>query len=69
MTASLFDYTVMSVWNTTKATSNSQVREQERVEYRGESFASCSVNTVQFDYSMIDDTQTVTVSILHYMFS
>ncbi|KAF8600169.1 hypothetical protein BDV93DRAFT_559646 [Ceratobasidium sp. AG-I] len=65
LTASLFDYTVMSAWNTTKAaTSTSQVQEQERPEYRGESFANCRVNNTRFDYSLLDDAQTVTVGVI-----
>ncbi|KAF8598285.1 hypothetical protein BDV93DRAFT_512607 [Ceratobasidium sp. AG-I] len=65
LSASLFDYTVMSTWNTTKAAaSSSQIQEQERVEYRGESFASCRASTAKFDYSMLDDTQTMTIGVI-----
>ncbi|KAF8597931.1 hypothetical protein BDV93DRAFT_561794 [Ceratobasidium sp. AG-I] len=64
LTPSLFDYTVMSTWNTSKANSGSQAQEQGRVEYRGEPFTGCRANTVQFDYSMLDDTQTVTVGVI-----
>ncbi|KAG9076285.1 hypothetical protein FS749_011956, partial [Ceratobasidium sp. UAMH 11750] len=59
LSPSLFDYKVQSVWNTTKALSASGVREQERVEYRGQSFSGCFVNTTRFDYNMIDQTQTL----------
>lgn len=52
----------MSAWNTAKAnTSPSAMQEQERLEYRGESFANCQVNNTRFDYSLLDDTHTVTV--------
>ncbi|KAF8597956.1 hypothetical protein BDV93DRAFT_595637 [Ceratobasidium sp. AG-I] len=64
LSASLFDYTVMSTWNTTNVTSDSQVRTQERVVYTGEPFDSCAVNNVQFDFSVVDTTQTVTVGVV-----
>ncbi|KAF8597927.1 hypothetical protein BDV93DRAFT_610105 [Ceratobasidium sp. AG-I] len=65
LSASLFDYTVTSTWDTREAASApSQVQVQERVEYRGESLATCRVNSVRFDYNMIDDTQTVTVGVI-----
>ncbi|KAG9125838.1 hypothetical protein FRC07_006011 [Ceratobasidium sp. 392] len=63
LSASLFDYTVMSTWNTSKS-SNSGIQEQHRVEYRGQSFADCSVNNTRFDFSAIDQTQTVTVGVV-----
>lgn len=61
VSASLFDYTVMSTWNSTNTTSASQVQAQQRMEYTGESFANCSANTVEFDYSLVEETQTITV--------
>ncbi|CAE6436338.1 unnamed protein product [Rhizoctonia solani] len=65
LTASLFDYKVMSTWNTTKG--NAQMtagkQEQERVEYRGESFADCFVNTARYDYSLGEQTHSVTVGV------
>ncbi|KAF8597930.1 hypothetical protein BDV93DRAFT_610107 [Ceratobasidium sp. AG-I] len=64
LSASLFDYEVMSTWNTTEASSNSNVQEQKRVEYRGELFDTCHVTTTQFDFSLLDDTQTVTVGVI-----
>ncbi|KAJ1299460.1 hypothetical protein OPQ81_009124 [Rhizoctonia solani] len=59
LSASLFDYTVMSSWNTSQGPREDGVQEQQRVEYRGQSFAHCSVNTARFDYSMVDQTQSV----------
>ncbi|KAH7338598.1 hypothetical protein B0J17DRAFT_717031 [Rhizoctonia solani] len=68
LTASLFDYTVMSTWNTSNddvhTTSMTQEQEQERVEYRGESFTDCSVNTARYDYSLAEQTHSVTVGVL-----
>ncbi|KAF8597935.1 hypothetical protein BDV93DRAFT_512915 [Ceratobasidium sp. AG-I] len=63
LTPSLFDYTVISVWNTTKAAnSTSQIPEQEHIEYRGESFAHCRVRTIRFDHSIVEEIQVVTAS-------
>ncbi|KAG8724159.1 hypothetical protein FRC09_000053 [Ceratobasidium sp. 395] len=59
ISASLFDYTVMSTWNTSDGPQASGVQEQKRVEYRGESFANCSVNSARFDYSLVEQTQSV----------
>jgi len=64
LSASLFDYTVQSTWNTTKAVSASGIQQQERVEYRGESFAGCFVNTTRFDYNLLDRTQTLSVGVI-----
>ncbi|KAG8739708.1 hypothetical protein FRC10_005250 [Ceratobasidium sp. 414] len=64
LSASLFDYTVQSTWNTTNAVSASGIQQQERVEYRGQSFAGCFVNTTRFDYSLLDQTQTLSVGVI-----
>ncbi|KAH7338599.1 hypothetical protein B0J17DRAFT_384923 [Rhizoctonia solani] len=66
LTASLFDYTVMSTWNTSKGDvqTNAGKQKQERVEYRGESFTDCSVNTARYDYSLSEQTHSVTVGVL-----
>ncbi|KAF8597948.1 hypothetical protein BDV93DRAFT_595634 [Ceratobasidium sp. AG-I] len=64
MAASLFDYAVISTWNTSKANPESRVQNQERVEYRGESFANCGLNGARFDYSLVEDTQTITVGVI-----
>ncbi|CUA77831.1 hypothetical protein RSOLAG22IIIB_06818 [Rhizoctonia solani] len=63
LSASMFDYTVMSTWNTSRSTTGKHAQEQERVEYHGESFASCSVNTARYDYSLSDRTHSVTVGV------
>ncbi|KAG9096308.1 hypothetical protein FRC07_010949, partial [Ceratobasidium sp. 392] len=63
LSASLFDYTVMSTWNTTEGTPADGVQEQKRVEYRGQSFANCYVNNTRFDFNVIDQSQTVTVGV------
>ncbi|KAG8739707.1 hypothetical protein FRC10_005249 [Ceratobasidium sp. 414] len=64
LSASLFDYTVQSTWNTTNAVSASGIQQQERVEYRGQSFAGCFVNTTRFDYNLLDQTQTLSVGVI-----
>ncbi|KAH7338602.1 hypothetical protein B0J17DRAFT_767694 [Rhizoctonia solani] len=66
LTASLFDYTVMSTWNTTERGTHtaSGTQKQERVEYHGESFADCSVNSARYDYSLSEQTHSVTVGVL-----
>jgi len=64
LNASLFDYTVQSTWNTTKGAASSGIQQQERVEYRGQSFASCFVNTTRFDYSLVEQTQTLSVGVI-----
>ncbi|KAG8759615.1 hypothetical protein FRC12_009718 [Ceratobasidium sp. 428] len=61
LSASLFDYTVMSSWNTTQGASTSGVQKQERIEYRGQSFTDCFVNNTRFKFSLVDQSQTVTV--------
>ncbi|KEP47831.1 putative transmembrane protein [Rhizoctonia solani 123E] len=61
VSASLFDYTVMSTWNTSHTNVTNKVQEQERVEYHGESFANCVVNAARFDYSLGDRTVSVMV--------
>ncbi|CAE6385843.1 unnamed protein product [Rhizoctonia solani] len=58
LSGGLFDYTAMSVWQ-----SNSTSQEPSRIEYTGQSFAHCSVNSVQFDYSLAEQTQTVNVGV------
>ncbi|KAF8597940.1 hypothetical protein BDV93DRAFT_547657 [Ceratobasidium sp. AG-I] len=63
VTASLFDYTIMSAWNTSKDTSASRVHNQQRIMYQGESFANCSANTAQFDHNLVEDTHTITVGV------
>ncbi|KAG8735697.1 hypothetical protein FRC10_010244, partial [Ceratobasidium sp. 414] len=64
LNASLFDYTVQSTWNTTHGVSASGIQQQERVEYRGQSFAGCFVNTTRFDYNLLDQTQTLSVGVI-----
>ncbi|KAG8703937.1 hypothetical protein FRC09_003866 [Ceratobasidium sp. 395] len=54
----------MSTWNTKEPLSASRVQEQKRAEYRGESFSSCYVNSTRFDYSMVEETQTMTVGVI-----
>ncbi|QRV91845.1 transmembrane protein [Ceratobasidium sp. AG-Ba] len=54
----------MSTWNTSDPPSLSRVQEQKRAEYRGQSFANCYVNTTRFDYSLVDETQTVTAGVV-----
>ncbi|CAE7153507.1 unnamed protein product [Rhizoctonia solani] len=63
LSASMFDYTVMSTWNTTKMASATEVQEQERVEYHGESFRDCHANTARYDYSLGDQTHSITVGV------
>ncbi|CAE6424262.1 hypothetical protein RSOLAG22IIIB_12392 [Rhizoctonia solani] len=62
VTGSLFDYTVMSTWNTSH-TNATGVQDQERVEYKGESFANCYVSTARYDYSMAAQTHSVVVGV------
>lgn len=62
LTGSLFDYTVMSAWNQSHANITG-VQEQERVEYKGESFADCYVTTVRYEYSMSERTHSVNVGV------
>ncbi|KAG8791556.1 hypothetical protein FRC12_008831 [Ceratobasidium sp. 428] len=64
LSASLFDYTVMSVWDNNDPLTANGVRAQKRVEYRAQSFADCHVNTTQFDYNRVGQTMTVTVGII-----
>ncbi|KAG8679526.1 hypothetical protein FRC08_016932, partial [Ceratobasidium sp. 394] len=64
LSASLFDYTVQSTWNTTKVFSASGVRDQDRVEYRGQSFSNCFVNTTRFDYSLVEQSQKLSVGVI-----
>ncbi|CAE6488934.1 unnamed protein product, partial [Rhizoctonia solani] len=64
LSASMFDYTVMSTWNTTKRGPTDKVQEQEGVEYHGESFAHCYVNTARYDYSLSDQTHSVAIGVL-----
>ncbi|QRV81746.1 hypothetical protein RhiJN_09761 [Ceratobasidium sp. AG-Ba] len=54
----------MSVWNTSESISATGVRDQERVEYDGQSFSDCFVNNTRFDYSLAEQTQTVTVGVV-----
>ncbi|KAG8713807.1 hypothetical protein FRC11_010913 [Ceratobasidium sp. 423] len=54
----------MSTWNTSEGTKAAGVQEQKRVEYRGQSFANCFVNTTRFDYSLVELTQTVNVGVI-----
>ncbi|CAE6418058.1 hypothetical protein RSOLAG22IIIB_10294 [Rhizoctonia solani] len=63
LSASMFDYTVMSTWNTSHSTAGKHAQEQERVEYHEESFSDCSVNTARYDYSLGDRTHSVTVGV------
>ncbi|KAG8794274.1 hypothetical protein FRC12_025093 [Ceratobasidium sp. 428] len=64
LSGSLFDYTVMSTWNTSEPPSASRVQEQKRAEYRGQSFSDCYVNTTRVDFSMVEETQTVTCGVI-----
>ncbi|KAG9124693.1 hypothetical protein FRC07_010599 [Ceratobasidium sp. 392] len=64
LSASLFDYTVMSTWNKTEGPKASGIREQKQAEYRGESFADCYVNNTRFDFSAVEQTQTLTVGVV-----
>lgn len=66
MAASLFEYTVTSVHNTSKAHPAATVQKEDRVEYRGESFANCVLNGARFEYTLVDDTQRITVSSFKY---
>ncbi|CAE6471559.1 unnamed protein product [Rhizoctonia solani] len=62
LTGSLFDYSVMSTWRLQNDT-GPKVPEQQRVEYHGESFASCYANAVRYDYSLSDQSHTMTVGV------
>ncbi|KAG8727609.1 hypothetical protein FRC11_012820, partial [Ceratobasidium sp. 423] len=64
LSGSLFDYTVMSAWNTSEGTRVSGIREQKRAEYRGESFSNCYVDNALYDYNLVEQTNSVTVGIL-----
>ncbi|KAG8783257.1 hypothetical protein FRC12_019903 [Ceratobasidium sp. 428] len=65
LSGSLFDYKVMSTWNTSsKVPLADGVQEQKRFEYRAESFADCFVNSTRFDYSLAEQTQTVNVGVI-----
>ncbi|EUC63643.1 transmembrane protein, putative [Rhizoctonia solani AG-3 Rhs1AP] len=59
VTGSLFDYTVMSTWNQSHRSLAAGVQEQERVAYKGESFADCFVSTARYDYSLSEQTHSV----------
>ena len=61
LAASLFDWTVISAWNTTNVSPGSLVQSQERVEHRGESFANCSLSGALFEYNAAEGTQTIAV--------
>ena len=59
LSPSLFEYKVLSSWKT-----GQRVPEDEgRVDYDGGSFDHCVVYSMRFDYSLLDYTQTVTVSV------
>ncbi|CAE6531269.1 unnamed protein product [Rhizoctonia solani] len=64
LSGSLFDYTVMSTWNTSEGTRASGIQEQKRAEYRGQSFANCYVNSARYDYNLVEQTNTVAVGVL-----
>ncbi|KAL5640023.1 hypothetical protein ACGC1H_007356 [Rhizoctonia solani] len=64
VSASIFDYTVMSTWNTSHTNVTNKVQEQERVEYHGESFANCAVNAARYDYSLSDRTVSMMIGVL-----
>lgn len=61
LSASLFDYRVLSSWNSTSK--DLRPEDEGRVGYRGGSFRECVVYSMRFDYSLLDYTQTVTVSV------
>ncbi|CAE6453794.1 unnamed protein product [Rhizoctonia solani] len=63
LTPSLFDYTVMSTWNVSRPVGADGVRLQERVEYQGQPFSGCYVNDARFEYSLVEQTQTVNVGV------
>ncbi|CAE6480055.1 unnamed protein product [Rhizoctonia solani] len=63
LSTSLFDYKVMSAWETSNASEASGVPEQQRVQYRGEPFASCYVNGAGFEYDRNERTQIITVGV------
>ncbi|KAH7320434.1 hypothetical protein B0J17DRAFT_294185 [Rhizoctonia solani] len=63
LSASLFDYTVVNTWNTSEGTGASGVPEQKRVEYRGESFDNCYVNSALYEYSMVHQTHSLEVGV------
>ncbi|KAG9084780.1 hypothetical protein FRC07_013553, partial [Ceratobasidium sp. 392] len=62
VSSSLFDYTVLGVWNATGKSSETEIKMQKptRIEYRGQQFTGCWVNNTRFEYSMVDMTQAVT---------
>ncbi|CAE6459807.1 unnamed protein product [Rhizoctonia solani] len=53
----------MSVWDRSNGTQESEVRGPSRVEYTGQSFSQCFVNSSRFDYSLVEQTQTVNVGV------
>ncbi|CCO32648.1 hypothetical protein BN14_06711 [Rhizoctonia solani AG-1 IB] len=63
LSGGLFDYTIMSVWDKSSATEEASTQGPSRVEYKGESFAHCFANVSRFDYSLVEQTQTLNVGI------
>ncbi|CEL58770.1 hypothetical protein RSOLAG1IB_08816 [Rhizoctonia solani AG-1 IB] len=63
LSGGIFDYTVMSVWNTSKSTEEAGTQGPSLVEYTGQSFAHCFANSSRFDYSLVEQTQTLTVGV------
>ncbi|CAE6432928.1 unnamed protein product [Rhizoctonia solani] len=63
LTTSLFDYTVMSTLNKSDETGASEVQQQIRPEYRGQSFSKCGVNSARFDYSLFEQAQSVMIGV------
>ncbi|CAE6455494.1 unnamed protein product [Rhizoctonia solani] len=61
LSASMFVYTVMGTWNTSHSPIEDQG--QNKVGYRGESFANCSVANALYDYSLSERTHSVAVGV------
>ncbi|KAG8686552.1 hypothetical protein FRC11_008781, partial [Ceratobasidium sp. 423] len=63
LSASLFDYTVMSSRDISKGTEVLGMQGQKRAEYRGQSFTYCHVFSAQFEHDLVQRTQTVLVAV------
>jgi hypothetical protein len=66
LSPSLFDYTILNVWNTTENFGASGMQ-PKRVAYRGQSFSGCYAKVDHFFYNLVDGTQTTTVGDPYYI--